>query len=930
MLEFKKVNKAKRWISLLLVAAMSFTLLGTVGASTKPASDIDGHWAAESLRKWVDNGLLKGYDDGSYKPDRHVTRAEFVSLINRSFKLTEKAEFAFADVDKKSWVHEQVSIAVKAGYVNGFSDGSFRPNDKVTREQSANMVFKLLGLKISEEKAVTFTDAANISKSSQDAVATLVQEKIISGLPDGSFNPQGGLSRAQSVTLLDAALAYGVPTTTYDKAGVYGDKSVTETVYGDVVISAPGVTLQNMTIKGNVTLTAAVGEGDVHFKKVKIEGETKIQGGGPNSVHFEDSVVVRMSIDKKSGKVRILVVGASSIEYVEVHSPVKLEESFVTDSGISNVNLSNELPSGSEVELLGHYESVNVMASNVKVNIPSGSIESLNVKSNASDNQINLSKEAVILKLVLDAVTDLLGGGKIENAVINKDASGSEFETKPSKVDGAGAVTPTSTPTPTSTSDTNSGTGPGPIATPVPTPEVTPAPTAEPTAEPTAVPTPEPTAVPTPEPTAVPTPAPTAVPTPEPTPVPTPAPTPEPTPNTCVSEACKVAKIESLSFGDFELQQLDGNYYSTGTVGFDSESFNYSAVNTLLEQTQINLSVTKSTYSKINIYIDVLDDVSKNTIYYFDYQEDTINIDVKPGQDVRIYMYVQSGDGIRSKSYNIIFQKSRTIQEGVKIFKKDVYNFTLKDWSVGYTLQIGTLNGDRSRDTDVIEVYTNDNPMKLIRTGTHRSVYLNESEITSEKGTLYVKIIRDGVVFAEGPYHYDFSPVNQLTIDTGLRVVALTKEQLKEELINKPWEVTPYSAVSKTYLNPNKFKEVLPNAKYYSSHSVSVMFPTSHYPMALTKENVKLYIDPYGSNTALFSQTNDLVLYGDQELNISSTYSYISTSEGQPKEVDDTLHYFVFYDEQFNVLGYVIIPLVFDEAHVADGYTPTNHWKPAP
>lgn len=93
--------------------------------------------------------------------------------------------------------------------------------------------------------------------------------------------------------------------------------------------------------------------------------------------------MVRVSVDKQTGTVRVVVVGESAIQHVVVHSPVKLEESNVTDSGFANVEIAKNMPQGSEVQLVGQFEDVRVLSSDIKVSIPSGSVKQLNVEEGA-------------------------------------------------------------------------------------------------------------------------------------------------------------------------------------------------------------------------------------------------------------------------------------------------------------------------------------------------------------------------------------------------------------------------------------------------------------------------------------------------------------------------------------------------------------------
>lgn len=298
----KLMNQSKKWICILMAVVLLFSLTATVQGANAASDDLEGHWAEANMRQWVESGLLQGYADGSFKPDRIVSRAEFAALINRSFHLTEKATISFSDVTSNNWTYESIQVALKAGYAGGYPDGTFRPNQQVTREQAAIMTARLLQLESDSTKALDqFNDKTALSQTGQAAVAALLEDQLIKGLPDGSFGAHKGLTRAQAVTLLSDALAFANPTIVYDQAGVYGPESGQEIIKGNIVIAAPGVTLRNVVVTGNLTVAKEVGEGDVFFKGIAVQGETVINGGGANSVHFEDSVLLRMTVNKSEG-----------------------------------------------------------------------------------------------------------------------------------------------------------------------------------------------------------------------------------------------------------------------------------------------------------------------------------------------------------------------------------------------------------------------------------------------------------------------------------------------------------------------------------------------------------------------------------------------------------------------------------------------------
>lgn len=111
-------------------------------------SDIAGHWAEEVIANLSEWRIVGGYPDGSFRPDQPVTRAQFAAMLVRALKLAETPRdkpAGFVDVPTGAWHHRAVSTAVEAGLVAGYSEHFFRPNEAITREQMAAMVSRALG-----------------------------------------------------------------------------------------------------------------------------------------------------------------------------------------------------------------------------------------------------------------------------------------------------------------------------------------------------------------------------------------------------------------------------------------------------------------------------------------------------------------------------------------------------------------------------------------------------------------------------------------------------------------------------------------------------------------------------------------------------------------------------------------------------------------
>ncbi|MNU54336.1 Endo-1,4-beta-xylanase A precursor [compost metagenome] len=174
---------------------------------TKPMiklSDISGHWAEAYIKQAVDSGIVRGYQDGTFKPNQSVTRAEFaVMLMNTLMPQGEGAPLTFTDAGKISaWAKKAVAQAVQAGIIGGYEDGSFRPDAEITRSEMAAMVAKALGQSATSASSTGFADDKNIPAWAKSAVAALKQLAIIEGKGLNEFAPAATTTRAEAVTVL--------------------------------------------------------------------------------------------------------------------------------------------------------------------------------------------------------------------------------------------------------------------------------------------------------------------------------------------------------------------------------------------------------------------------------------------------------------------------------------------------------------------------------------------------------------------------------------------------------------------------------------------------------------------------------------------------------------------------------------------------------
>ena len=154
------------------------------------------------------NGLLKGTAPYIYEPDTGLTRAMFVTMLYRMFEgkdfVKDICELAFTDVDSRAWYEDAVYWAAHNSIVNGYEDGTFRPDGQITREEMCAILDRLLismGKRI-QKAQLKFDDTDKIGDWAVDSVARLVKTQIIRGQANNLFAPKSTATRAEAAAVL--------------------------------------------------------------------------------------------------------------------------------------------------------------------------------------------------------------------------------------------------------------------------------------------------------------------------------------------------------------------------------------------------------------------------------------------------------------------------------------------------------------------------------------------------------------------------------------------------------------------------------------------------------------------------------------------------------------------------------------------------------
>ena len=189
-----------------LAVGLAFSLVLATFQPVSAVTDTKGHWAERIINEAVANYIMQGSDDGTFKPDKHITREEFFAAVTNI--LTDKPDtgntvIKFSDVKEGEWYVPYVKIAVAAGLTSGTGDGAFGIGRNITREEAAKIVAGVVYTEgLTGAGYLAAKDADKVSSWAVKGVDIMYKKGYIKGDESGNFNPQGLLTRAAAAKIL--------------------------------------------------------------------------------------------------------------------------------------------------------------------------------------------------------------------------------------------------------------------------------------------------------------------------------------------------------------------------------------------------------------------------------------------------------------------------------------------------------------------------------------------------------------------------------------------------------------------------------------------------------------------------------------------------------------------------------------------------------
>ncbi|WP_161568208.1 S-layer homology domain-containing protein [Anaerobacillus alkaliphilus] len=386
-----------------LIASSAVTTVAIAGlAGQAPVSadvvfkDVSSnHYAKEAISHLVAKGIVKGFPDGTFRPQQELLREHAAALLVRSLELQSSttSEQYFKDVPKTSSYFGAVSALKDAGIFLGDHNGNFNPKTSLTREEMATILVRAFNLKAQAGVEIKLTDLDKVSASHKENVKILYQNGITIGYGDGSFRPKTAVNRADFAVFITRSLSLdaqgktveainessvtieGMTYTlssnlqdlfTSNKESLIGSKinfqtsnnEITGITYlelataskvfdgkgfsltGNVKVSASNVTVKNLTVTGNLEVSEKA-SGTITFDQVEVKGATALTSTAglvsaanttANNVTFKNSTLTNIKINNKGLAVNFQ--GTTTVKALEVQTDatLKADQSVVLPS----------------------------------------------------------------------------------------------------------------------------------------------------------------------------------------------------------------------------------------------------------------------------------------------------------------------------------------------------------------------------------------------------------------------------------------------------------------------------------------------------------------------------------------------------------------------------------------------------------------------
>lgn len=393
----------------LLLISLLLTLLTPSVPMHAASISIPNHWAADVMKRWSDRGWLTTQDVNSI--NNPTTRAEWIHWINQAFKFTDGPSARFKDVKPYTKLAYETAAAVAAAYIEGFPDNTFKPQQKVTRQEAAVMMTRLFGLR-TDLIPTGYKDVTTMGEWSKGAIAAVTEQGLLSG-NNGKFNPKASITKAEAISFIDRALTK--KTIEFKRSGTYGNDKKRLLVPKSVTLLAANTVVQNISFREDLIIDATVSSGSITLSNVAVQGTLIVKGG--RGIQLIDSEIAKMTVNKSTNDAVISLKGSTKVGTVKLESGGSID--MTSSTAVNAVSIASTMSPAAPVRLSGSIASVNIITPNRNVQLTNSKIDLLNVAKAGSNASISLGASGSIANLIANDSLKLTGSGNLQSAIIN-------------------------------------------------------------------------------------------------------------------------------------------------------------------------------------------------------------------------------------------------------------------------------------------------------------------------------------------------------------------------------------------------------------------------------------------------------------------------------------------------------------------------------
>ena len=415
-----------RLLAGILSVAMAFSVVA-VPIEALAATDTNGHWAESTINSWINSGYISGYPDGTFRPNNAISRAEFVTIANKAFGFTSSQGISFNDVKPGYWAYSEIQKGVAAGYIQGDTIGTFRPGSAVSRQEAAVMLANLRGYASDEGAAYNYTDRWAMANWAAGAIGAVSRNGVMSGYPDGTFRPQQALTRAEAVASLQKIATssnsfdtsinnnnYTPPVYVTPSSNNYNTTSNDDTFTGTIL---EGTRLENRTLTKDLLIPHSVGSQNITLKNIRMKGTLYVEGG--NTITLDNCNIGTVVMNKSNAVLKNN--GSSDVDEVRFE-----EKGRIDGKGYMNVLIDDDTVS--EIIIDADIDTLTLDADVDLKLYANANIDTFEITKNADTARIRIGEDAEVMEMEVYDKVRISGKGKIDTMTVYVSGVRSEIQ----------------------------------------------------------------------------------------------------------------------------------------------------------------------------------------------------------------------------------------------------------------------------------------------------------------------------------------------------------------------------------------------------------------------------------------------------------------------------------------------------------------------